>query len=99
VHDNKVVAQSSTTNAPPNPINNYLAMPGTGEVLAFSTSNGGTYVPLQDGSGSTLGLVNASNVLQTQYTYDPFGNVSTSGTANPYPYLYGGMAYDTTGLY
>ncbi|MBF6570938.1 MAG: RHS repeat protein [Candidatus Binataceae bacterium] len=102
VHDNKVVAQSSTTNAPPNPIDNYLALPGTGEVLAFTTSSNGTtntYEPIQDGSGSAIGLVNSSNVLQTQYTYDPFGNVSTSGTASPYPYLYQGMAYDATGLY
>ena len=32
--------------------------------------------------------------LQTQYTYDPYGNVTTSGTASQYPYLYQGMAYD-----
>ncbi|HVC43842.1 MAG TPA: hypothetical protein VND20_03425, partial [Candidatus Binataceae bacterium] len=99
VHDNKTVAQSSTSNAPPNPIDNYLAMPGTGEVLAFTTSNGGTYVPLQDGQSSAIGLVNSSNVLQTQYTYDPWGNVTISGTPNPFPYLYRGMEYDATGLY
>ena len=98
MHDNQTVAQSSTTNAPPNPINNYLALPGTGEVLAFTT-NSGTYVPLHDRLGSTIGLVNSSNVLQTQYTYDPFGNVTTVGQASLYPYLFAGMEYDSSGLY
>jgi hypothetical protein len=41
VHDNKSVAQSSNTNTP-NPISNYLAVPGTGEVLAFGSTAGGT---------------------------------------------------------
>ncbi|MBF6570931.1 MAG: RHS repeat-associated core domain-containing protein [Candidatus Binataceae bacterium] len=98
LHDQKDVAQSSTTNAPPNPINNYLAIPGTGEVLAFTT-NSGTYVPLHDRLGSTIGLVNSSNVLQTQYTYDPFGNVTTVGQASLYPYLFAGMELDSSGLY
>ena len=98
MHDNQTVAQSSTTNAPPNPINNYLALPGTGEVLAFTT-NSGTYVPLHDRLGSTIGLVNSSNVLQTQYTYDPFGNVTTVGQASLYPYLFAGMELDSSGLY
>jgi len=57
VHDKKNVAQSSNTNTP-NPISNYLAMPGTGEVLAFGSTAGGTtntFVPLEDGQGSALG--------------------------------------------
>jgi RHS repeat-associated protein len=106
LNDQKNVAQSSNSGGPSNPINNYLTMPGTGEVLAFATTttgNGGggtsTFVPLQDGQGSTIGLVNSSNVLQTQFTYDPWGNVSTSGTASQYPYLFKGMEYDATGFY
>jgi YD repeat-containing protein len=101
VHDNRSVAQSSNTNTP-NPISNYLAMPGTGEVLAFASTAGGTtntFVPLEDGQGSALGLVNSGNVLQTQFTYDPFGNPTTTGTASQYPYLFRGMEYDATGLY
>jgi hypothetical protein len=43
--------------------------------------------------------VNSGNVLQTQFTYDPFGNPSTTGTASQYPYLFKGMEYDATGLY
>jgi hypothetical protein len=38
-------------------------------------------------------------VLQTQFTYDPFGNAITVGQASPYPYLFRGMEYDATGLY
>ncbi|MBF6570936.1 MAG: RHS repeat-associated core domain-containing protein [Candidatus Binataceae bacterium] len=46
-----------------------------------------------------IGLVNSSNVLQTQYTYDPYGNVTTVGQASLYPYLFAGMEYDSIGLY
>jgi YD repeat-containing protein len=102
VHDDKGVAQSSTTNAQSNPISNYLSVPGTGEVLAFASTVGGTtntYVPIQDGQGSAIGLVTSGNVLQTQFTYDPWGNPTTTGTASQYPYLYRGMEYDATGLY
>jgi uncharacterized protein RhaS with RHS repeats len=48
---------------------------------------------------TTLGLVNSSNVLQTQYTYDPYGNVTSSGQASSYPYLFAGMELDLIGLY
>ena len=37
-------------------------------------------MPIQDGQGSTLGLVNSSNVLQTSFTYDPFGNIKKGGS-------------------
>ncbi len=102
MHDNKAVAQSSTTNAPTNPVNNYLTVPGTGEVLAFASTVGGTtstYVPIQDGQGSTIGLVNSGNVLQTTFTYDPFGNPTAGGSATSYPFLFKGMEYDATGYY
>ncbi len=76
--------------------------PGTGEVLAFASTAGGTtstFIPLEDGQGSALGLVNSGNVLQAQFAYDPFGNPSATGTASQYPYLFKGMEYDATGLY
>jgi RHS repeat-associated protein len=98
LHDKNVVEQSTTSGGPSNPLNNYLTMPGTGEVLAFTTT-GGTYVPLHDRLGSTIGLVNSSNSLQTQYTYEPFGNVTTTGSASSYPFLFGGMELDLSGLY
>ena len=43
--------------------------------------------------------MNSSNSLQTLYTYDPFDNVTTTGTASSYPYLFGGMELDSSGLY
>jgi YD repeat-containing protein len=53
---------------------NYLNLGG--EVLADSNSSA-TSIPLHDGGGSTLALVNsATGALTTQYTYDPAGNVS-----------------------
>jgi hypothetical protein len=67
VHDNKSVAQSSNTNTP-NPISNYLAVPGTGEVLAFGSTAGGTTNTHPGGQGSAIGLVNSGNLLQIQFT-------------------------------
>jgi RHS repeat-associated protein len=96
LRDQKNVAQSETGNS--NPLNNYLTMAGTGEVLTFTTA-GSTYVPLHDRLGSTIGLVNSSNSLHTQYTYDPFGNEATSGTASSYSYLFAGIELDSSGLY
>jgi hypothetical protein len=54
---------------------------------------------ITDLAGSTLALVNSSDNVTAQYTYDPFGNVTASGQNIPYPYQYAGMALDQTGLY
>jgi len=49
---------------------------------------------------STIGLVNSSGSLATQFSYEPFGAVTASGSASTYPYLFAGMEYDEgTGLY
>jgi hypothetical protein len=58
-----------------------------------------TSVPLIDGEGSTVGLVNAANVdagPATTYTYDPAGNPTVSGTANDWPFQYQGMEKEFT---
>lgn len=44
--------------------------------------------------GSALGLTDASSTLQTQYTYEAFGNTSVSGSANANPYQYMGREND-----
>jgi hypothetical protein len=49
-------------------------------------------VPLTDLAGSALALVNSSDSAAAQYTYDPFGDVTTSGQSLNYPYRYAGMA-------
>jgi len=70
-----------------------------GEVLAVTTS-AGTMVPIHDTLGSTIGLVNSSGTIPTTFTYTPFGQVTTVGTASTFPYLFAGMEYDwDTGLY
>jgi len=70
-----------------------------GEVLAVTTS-AGTMVPIHDTLGSTIGLVNSSGTIPTTFTYEPFGRVTTIGTASAFPYLFAGMEYDwDTGLY
>jgi YD repeat-containing protein len=77
---------------------NYLNLGG--EVLADSNSSA-ISIPLQDGGGSTIGLINsATGALTTQYTYDPAGNVTSSGAASSFPFLAGGAQHDSlTGLY
>jgi RHS repeat-associated protein len=75
-----------------------LAMPGTGEVFT-RTDSSGTMVPLHDALGSTIALVNGAGAINTQYTYQPFGQSSTTGTANSNPFRFAGMEYDSTGLY
>jgi len=56
-------------------------LPGNGEVLIVNPDSGTSYVLIRDAQGSTIGLVNTSNALQTQFTYQPFDAPTTSGTA------------------
>jgi len=70
-----------------------------GEVLAVTTS-AGTMEPIHDALGSTIGLANSTGTIPTTFTYTPFGQVTTAGTASTFPYLFAGMEYDwDTGLY
>jgi RHS repeat-associated protein len=51
-----------------------------------------------DALGSTLALTDQGGVVQTTYSYDPFGNTTIAGTsANPFQYT--GRENDGTGLY
>lgn len=58
-----------------------------------------TRTPLTDALGSTLALSDDDGVAQTEYSYDPFGNTSTSGAANTNASKYTGREDDGTGLY
>ncbi|MFZ3381057.1 MAG: RHS repeat-associated core domain-containing protein [Candidatus Acidiferrales bacterium] len=53
---------------------------------------------LADGLGSTLALADSTGTLQTTYTYDPFGNTTTTG-GSASTYEYAGRENDGTGLY
>lgn len=59
----------------------------------------GTSGFLLDGLGSTLGLTDSNGVVQTQYTYEPFGTTAASGAANNNVSQYAGRENDETGLY
>ncbi len=59
----------------------------------------GTANFLTDALGSTVALADATGTIQTQYTYEPFGNTTVSGQVNANPYQYTGREDDGTGLY
>ena len=56
-------------------------------------------VPLHDGLGSTIALVDSTGNIVTQYVYEPFGDSTTTGAANSNPFKFAGMESDTSGLY
>lgn len=68
------------------------------EVL-IRTDSGGAWSPLIDGNGNTLALTDSSGVVQTEYTYQPFGDTTVSGSSNGNPSQYTGRDNDGTGLY
>ena len=63
------------------------------------TDGSDTRTPLTDGRGSTLALADDIGTLQTQYTYDAFGNTTTTGATSTNPSKYTGRDDDGTGLY
>jgi RHS repeat-associated protein len=54
---------------------------------------------LTDVLGSALALTDSSGAVQTQYTYDAFGNTASSGAASSNSSQYTGRENDGTGLY
>jgi len=62
------------------------------------TDGSGTVVYLRDALGGTVSLVGGSGNTVAQYTYEPFGNTTSTGTSTN-PYQYTGRENDGTGLY
>ena len=94
LYDGLNVAQdlSGTT-----PQTNYLL--GLGLDQRYSrTDSSGTQSYLTDLNESTVALASSTGTIPTSYTYDPFGQATTSGTASTNPYQYAGAANDGTGL-
>lgn len=54
---------------------------------------------LSDGLGSTIALTDATSHVATQYSYEPFGNTSISGTTSGNSFQYTGRENDGIGLY
>lgn len=71
---------------------------GVDHVFARSDA-GGTKSFLPGGTGSTLALANDTGTIETEYTYDPYGDTAASGTASNNPTQYAGRENDGTGLY
>lgn len=74
----------------------------TGDVDQFFARTDGsvTSSPLRDALGSTVAVTDSTGTVQTQYTYDPFGKTTESGTpANANLQKYTGREDDGTGLY
>jgi RHS repeat-associated protein len=59
----------------------------------------GTRHFLTDVLGSTVGLVDASGTVQTEYTYEPFGKTNVSGTSSGNPSQFTGRENDGTDLF
>ncbi|HLH78165.1 MAG TPA: RHS repeat-associated core domain-containing protein, partial [Candidatus Binataceae bacterium] len=93
----EVTSDCATYSYPYTVEENLLTMPGSGEVLALTDSNGANMVPLHDALGSTLWMVNASGQMQTTFAYSSFGMPSQSGTAYYYPWLFAGMEWSDIG--
>jgi len=72
---------------------------GAVDEIFTRTDSSGTVNFLTDALGSTTALANSSGSVQTQYTYDPFGGTSFSGTSSANPSLYTARENDGTGLY
>lgn len=63
------------------------------------TNGAGTSNYLTDALGSTIALTDTSGVIQTQYSYEPYGNATVMGAPSDNAYQYTGRENDNTGLY
>jgi RHS repeat-associated protein len=89
---NPVQELSGTT-----PIANLLTG-GIDEYFA-RTDSAGARSFLTDALGSTLALADSTGTTKTSYTFDPFGNTSSSGVSSTNSFQYTGRELDGTGLY
>jgi RHS repeat-associated protein len=71
---------------------------GVDEVFLRSDSTG-TWSFLTDGLGSTVALTDSIGTVQTQYTYESFGNTTVTGAASSNSFQYTGRENDGSGLY
>jgi len=71
---------------------------GLDAVLTRSDA-GGMSSFLEDGLGSTLALTDSSGNIQTQYSYDPFGQTTVTGAVSANTHQYTGRENDGASLY
>jgi RHS repeat-associated protein len=80
------------------PTANLLIGLGIDEVFR-RTDSAGARDFLTDALGSTLALTDGSGIVQTTYTYDPFGATSASGAISTNPQQFTGRETDGISLY
>ena len=79
------------------PSANLLTGLGIDEYLQ-RTDSAGARNYLSDILGSSLALTDSTGTIQTQYSYDPFGNSGATGQTSSNPYQFTGRENDGTGL-
>jgi RHS repeat-associated protein len=77
---------------------NLLTSLGIDETFTRAESSG-TVTFLVDALGSTIALTDGSGTVVTQYTFDPFGATTTSGTTSTNTAQFTGRENDLPGLY
>jgi RHS repeat-associated protein len=92
LYDGGTLVQQSTASS----TSNYLSTGAGGTVQVQNSS--GTFAPLVNQTGSTTSLTNSAGAISSTYTYDPAGNVTVSGAANPDPEQFATGQSDPTGL-
>ncbi|MCP1456107.1 RHS repeat-associated core domain-containing protein [Pseudomonas kilonensis] len=98
VFDGPNLVQELTGTAPPTVQANLLTG-GLDEIFSRTEASGSTYNYLADALGSTQALTDSSGASTTQYTYDPYGQTSSSGSVSVNSQQYTGRENDGTGLY
>src|SRR5438876_1407818 len=63
------------------------------------TDSAGARSFLSDALSSSLALTDSTGTVQTSYTFEPFGNTSTSGSATTNSFAYTGRELDSGNLY
>jgi RHS repeat-associated protein len=67
------------------------------QVFSRTPATGTASYVLSDALGSTVGLADNSGVVQTSYTYEPYGKTTASGAASTNPFAFTGRENDSTG--
>jgi len=68
------------------------------EVLTRTEASGTSHY-LADVLGNTIALTNTAGAVQTQYSYEPFGQTTATGASNTNQRQFTGRESDETGLY
>lgn len=74
-------------------------LPGSIDEFFMRADVSSTVTLLADALGSTIALIDSNGNLSTEYSYDPFGNTSSSGTSSSNRWQYTGRENEINGFY